>query len=218
MKKKAVVVLSGGLDSTVLLYEVINKGYEAYAISYHYWQKHSKELEFAKKTCERLGVNHKVVDITFLNDILKSNLLLSWGEIPEWGYETENMKDTVVPNRNMIFTSIATGYAQSIGAEIVALGIHNGDHDIYPDCREEFIEKLNSAIEVSDYNKVSLYYPLIMMKKEDIVLLWLELGVDFSLTWSCYKGNDLACGKCWTCAERLEAFEKNGITDFIRYQ
>lgn len=215
--KKAVMILSGGLDSTTLLYKLIDEWYEVNAISFFYWQNHSKELECAKKTCEKLWVNHKLVDISFLKDLLKSSLL-DWADaIPEWHYQVENMKATVVPNRNMIFTSIAVWYGQSIGADIVALGIHNGDHDIYPDCREEFIEKLNDVVEISDWNKISLYYPLINMNKADIVKEWLGLWVDYWLTWTCYKGLDKPCGKCGSCTERLEAFKKIWTVDPLDY-
>lgn len=217
IKKKAVMILSGGLDSTTLLYKLINEWYEVNAISFFYWQNHSKELECAKKTCEKLWVNHKLVDISFLKDLLKSSLL-DWAEaIPEWHYQAENMKATVVPNRNMIFTAIAVWYGQSIGAEIVALWIHNWDHDIYPDCREEFIQKLNDVVEISDRNKISLYYPLINMDKWDIVKIGLELWVDYWLTWTCYKWLEKACGKCWSCVERIEAFEKNWEKDVLNY-
>ena len=211
--KKAVIVLSGWLDSTVLLYKLIDEWYKIYAINFFYGQKHSKEMKCAKNVCKQVNAKYTLIDISFLKNLLDSALTKDDVEIPEWYYQAENMKMTVVPNRNMIFTSIAVWYAQSIWASIVALGVHNGDHEIYPDCREEFMQKLNKAVEISDWHKVSLYYPLIDMDKWDIVKLWLKLWVDFAKTWTCYKWGEVPCGKCWSCMERQEAFEKNWMKD-----
>lgn len=216
--KKAVVVLSWGLDSTVLLYEVVSKWYEPYAITFNYGQKHNKEVEFAKKTCEYLWIEHKIVDVSFLKDLLDSALLDDNKEIPEWDYKEENMKSTVVPSRNLIFSSIAIGYWQSIGAEIVALWVHWGDHTIYPDCRKEFIEKLNEVAKISDWNYIELYCPFTDLSKSDIVGIGKDLDVDFSLTWSCYKWGEKPCWKCWTCVERLEAFRDNWMEDVLDYK
>lgn len=217
MKEKAVVVMSGWLDSTVLLYKIISEWYEPYAISFNYWQKHSKELECAKKTCEKLWVNHKIVDVSFLKDLLDSSLLNDNEEIPEWDYREETMKSTVVPSRNLIFSSIAIGYWQSIWAKVVALGVHGGDHTIYPDCREEFINKLNEVAKISDWHYIELYCPFVNISKTDVVKIWHDLDVDFSLTWSCYKWGEKPCGKCWTCVERLEAFHDNWLEDVLDY-
>lgn len=216
--KKAVVVISWWLDSTVLLYKIISEWYEPYAISFNYGQKHSKELECAKKTCEYLWVNHKIVDISFLKDLLDSSLLNDDEEVPEGDYREETMKSTVVPSRNLIFSSIAIGYWQSIGADVVALWVHNGDHTIYPDCRTEFVEKLNEVAKISDWHKIELYCPFVDISKSDIVKIWKELDVDFSLTWSCYKWWEKPCGKCWTCVERLEAFHDNWLEDVLDYE
>lgn len=217
MKEKAVVVMSGWLDSTVLLYKIIDEWYEPYAISFNYWQKHSKELECAKKTCEKLWVSHKIVDISFLKDLLDSSLLNDEEEIPEGDYREETMKSTVVPSRNLIFSSIAIGYGQSIWAKVVALWVHGGDHTIYPDCREEFISKLNEVAKISDWNEIELYCPFVNISKTDVVKIWHDLDVDFSLTWSCYKWGEKPCGKCWTCVERLEAFHDNWLEDVLDY-
>ncbi|WAM33758.1 7-cyano-7-deazaguanine synthase QueC [Caldicellulosiruptor morganii] len=215
---KALVVLSGGMDSTTLLYDVKSKGYETYAISFDYGQKHSKELEFAKKTCDLLKVPHKIVDISFFAKLAPSALTLANWQIPEGYYTDENMKQTVVPNRNMVLLSIATAYAISIRAQKLFYGAHAGDHPIYPDCRKEFVEAMKSAIALCDYHTVELEAPYIDLKKEDILKIGLKLGVDFSLTWSCYKGGEKACGKCGTCTERIEAFKKLGIKDPIEYE
>ena len=218
LKEKAVVVVSWWLDSTVLLYKIINEGYEPYVLTFNYGQKHSKEVEFAKKTCEKLWVNHKIIDISFMKNLLESSLLNDDEEVPEGDYREENMKSTVVPSRNLIFFSIAIGYGQSIWAKIVALWVHWGDHTIYPDCRKEFVDKLNEVAKISDWNKIELYCPFTEINKTDIVKIWTDLGVDFSLTWSCYKGGEKPCGKCGTCTERLEAFHDNWLEDVLDYE
>lgn len=206
--KKAVVVMSWWLDSTTLLYKIISEWYKPTAISVNYWQNHKKELDFAKKTCEKLWVEHHIINCPFIWELFKSSLI-SWADaIPEWDYREENMKSTVVPSRNLILGSIAIWYAQSIWADIVALWVHWGDHTIYPDCRPEFIEKLNEIAQISDWNKVEIYCPYLNSSKIDIVEDWLKLWVDYSLTWTCYKWGEKPCGKCWSCTERLEAFEK----------
>jgi len=211
------MVLSGGLDSTTLLYRLVNSGHEVHAISFFYGQKHKKELSCAQATCEKLGVSHKIIDVSFLGELLDSSLTRDDQEVPEWHYTEESMKSTVVPNRNMIFTSIAVGYAQSIKADQVALWIHAGDHAIYPDCRRKFIEKLDAVVRISDRHEVQLLYPFIDKDKGDIVKKWIQNNVDYSLTRTCYKWKEKACGKCGSCVERLEAFEKNGIEDPVEY-
>lgn len=217
-KHKAVVVMSGWLDSTVLLYKVIDQWYKPYVLSFNYGQKHSKELECAKQTCKNLNLNHKIIDISFLKDLLESSLLDDSKEIPEGDYRDENMKQTVVPSRNLIFSSIAIWYGQSIWADVVALWVHWGDHTIYPDCRKEFIDKLDEIAQISDWHKIKLYCPFVDISKSDIVKIWHDLWVDFSLTWSCYKGGEQPCGKCGTCVERLEAFKDNWLIDPLPYK
>ncbi len=211
-------MLSGGMDSTTLLYDVKNKGYETYAISFNYGQKHAKELEFAKKTCELLKVPHKIVDISFFAELAPSALTVASWQIPEGYYTDETMKQTVVPNRNMVLLSLATAYAISIKAQKLFYGAHAGDHPIYPDCRKEFVEAMKKAIYLCDYHTVELEAPYIDLKKEDILNIGLKLGVDYSLTWSCYKGGQKACGRCGTCTERIEAFKKVGVKDPIEYE
>lgn len=211
--KKAVISLSWWLDSTTLLYHMVSKWYEVEAISFYYWQNHSKELDFAALTCKKLNVRHTLVDISFIWKLFKSSLLSWASEIPEWHYEEESMKSTVVPSRNLILASICIWYAQSIWAEVVALWVHWWDHAIYPDCRKEFIEKLDKIAEVSDWNKTNIYSPFIAMNKWEIVKEWLSLDVDFSLTWTCYKWWEKPCWVCWSCQERAEAFEVNNSTD-----
>ncbi|WPX09026.1 7-cyano-7-deazaguanine synthase QueC [Anaerocellum danielii] len=215
---RAVVVLSGGMDSTTLLYDVKSQGYEVYAISFLYGQKHSKELEFAKKTCSLLSVPHKIVNISFFAELATSALTTKTWDVPEGYYTDSTMKQTVVPNRNMVLLAISAAYAISLGAKKLFYGAHAGDHPIYPDCRKEFVEAMKNALYLADYTGLELEAPYVDMKKEDILRRGLELGVDFSLTWSCYKGGQKACGRCGTCTERIEAFKKVGVKDPIEYE
>jgi 7-cyano-7-deazaguanine synthase len=215
---KAVVVLSGGMDSTTLLYDVINQGYETYALSFDYNQKHKKELECAKKTCEKLGIQHKVLDLSPLNQVAPSALTRDDWNVPEGHYADENMKQTVVPNRNMVLLSLATAYAIGIEATDLFYGAHSGDHDIYPDCRKEFVDSMKESIKLADWKEIKLHAPYLEIDKGDIAIKGKELKVDYSLTWTCYKGKEKACGKCGSCVERLEAFEKAGIEDSIEYE
>lgn len=213
--KKAVIIASGGMDSTTLLYDILKQGYEVCALSVDYGQRHSKELEFIKKTCKKLKVPHKVIDLSSVGKglLFASSLTSKKIPVPEGDYKEESMKLTVVPNRNMILLSLAVGYAISVGAGKVFYGAHAGDHSIYPDCRPEFIEAMKAAIRLSDWKKIELEAPYAGMDKGDIAIKGKALGVDYSLTWTCYKGGKKACGKCGSCRERLEAFRKAGIAD-----
>lgn len=167
----------------------------------------------AKATCDKLGVEHTVVDITSLTSILSNSALTSAEAIPEGHYADETMKRTVVPNRNMIMASIAIGYAVNIGYEAIALGVHAGDHAIYPDCRPEFIHALEAISAIANYEPIGIYAPYIHTDKIGIVSDGLQLCVDFALTWTCYKGLDEPCGVCGSCVERKEAFVQNDAID-----
>ena len=219
MNKKAVVVLSGGMDSTTLLYHAIKKhGKEnVLAISFDYNQKHSKELFLASITCQKLDVKRTLINLSVLNDLAPSALTRKEWDVPEGHYADENMKQTVVPNRNMVMISLATSFAISNKADYLYYGAHSGDHDIYPDCRNEFVIAMENAVKLCDWHEIQLDAPFIAMDKGDIVILGKKLNVDYSLTWTCYKGQEYACGKCGSCVERLEAFEKAGIEDPIKY-
>ena len=215
---KAVLILSGGLDSTTLMYDLLNKGIEVHAISFFYGQKHSKELEYAHALCNKLNVPHKIINLDVLNDLAPCALTRSEIEVPEGQYDSDNMKATAVPNRNMIMLALATAYAISIGANYVAYGAHAGDHTIYPDCRPKFVKHMTDAIASCDWSKVELLVPYLYMTKGEIVKVGLSLGVDYSNTWTCYKGGDKACGKCGSCIERLEAFAFVNAADPIEYE
>ena len=220
MYSDCVVILSGGMDSTTLLYDVLrmHKPKNVTAISFNYNQKHKKELNYAAQTCKKLDIKHLVIPLDVLNSVAPSALTRDEVDVPEGHYADENMKQTVVPNRNMVMLSLAASYAMSIGAKRLFYGAHSGDHDIYPDCRKEFVESLATTIRLADWNDVDLCAPYIDMDKGDIVNLGKQLEVDYSLTWTCYKGQEKACGKCGSCVERLEAFQKAGIPDPIQYE
>lgn len=215
---KAVIILSGGLDSTTLMYDLLAKGIDVHAISFFYGQKHQKELECAAELCPKLGVTHKIINLEVLNDIAPSALTRFDIEVPEGRYDELSMQATVVPNRNMVMLALATSYAISIGAKYVAYGAHAGDHILYADCTPKFVKAMINAVESCDYSKPSLIVPYLYNTKGEIVKIGLNLGVDYNSTWSCYKGGEKACGKCATCIERLNAFAFAGAIDPIEYE
>ena len=201
---KALIVYSGGMDSTVLLYEY-QKEIEL-AVSFDYGSKHARqELEKARHNCKQLGVKLLVVSLPFVNELFRSSLLEGQGEIPEGLYDSANMASTVVPFRNGIMLSIAAGIAESNGLDTLLIANHSGDHFIYPDCRTTFIESMKNAIRQGTCNGVNLMSPYCNLSKRDIALRGKKAGVDFSQTYSCYKGEPVHCGKCGTCTERREA-------------
>jgi len=210
---KTIVVLSGGLDSTTLLYKVLAEGKEVKAISFDYGQRHKRELDMAKQTCEKLGIEHKVIDLGFFKELASNSALTGDIEVPEGHYEDETMKLTVVPNRNMVMASIAIGWAVNLEFDEVAMGVHAGDHAIYPDCRPEFIDLIRQTAAIANYRPIGIYAPYISSDKGDIVADGVKLGVDYSLTQTCYKGGDKPCGACGSCQERAYAFEKAKVED-----
>lgn len=218
---KAVVVLSGGMDSTTLLWDVVKrKGHdEVFALSIDYGQRHCKELVCAEATCQKLKVSHKIVDMNSIGrELLAGSSLTSDIAVPEGHYEEESMKATVVPNRNMILLSLAMGYAVSKKAEVVYYGAHAGDHAIYPDCRIEFVEAMQEVAKLCDWSQLTLEAPYIRIDKGDIAILGAEIGVDYSLSWTCYNGRAKACGKCGADIERILAFLKAGLVDPVEYE
>ncbi|QDP02949.1 7-cyano-7-deazaguanine synthase QueC [Thalassotalea sp. PS06] len=218
MTEKVVVIYSGGMDSFTVLNRAVRDNKEVYALSFDYGQRHVKELEYAANVCKELGIEHKVIDITSINQLLAGSSLTDEIDIPEGHYAEESMKSTVVPNRNMILLSLAVGYAVSKGAGQVYYGAHSGDHAIYPDCRPEFVMKMNDVCKIANYEPVEIYSPYLTVSKIDILTDGLEMGLDYSKTWTCYNGREKACGKCGACQERLEAFAKNNATDPLEYE
>jgi 7-cyano-7-deazaguanine synthase len=217
--KKVVTIYSGGMDSTVLLYHLRAEGYEVNALSIDYGQRHRKELESARAICGMISLRHEVADLRGITHLLGGSSLTDTKiDVPEGHYAAENMKATVVPNRNMIMLSIAIGYAITLQAPYVAYGAHAGDHTIYPDCRPEFASAINTAAMLADWHQVELLNPFIRMTKAEIAKRGVELGVPFRLTWSCYKGGQIHCGRCGTCVERREAFQLAGLADPTEYE
>lgn len=214
--KKVTVIVSGGMDSVTLLYTILSQTIKenVKALSIDYGQKHKKELIGASELTKELDIDHRIVAIPEVQSLLLSTLTTDEA-IPEGHYAEENMKKTVVPNRNAIMLSIAYGYAVSNGSDFLAFGAHAGDHFIYPDCRPLFVDALNVALQVGNqgFGNVTLVAPFSYQTKTQIAKLGTELGVPYEKTWSCYKGEDRPCLKCGTCTERYEAFHDNGFQD-----
>ncbi|MBO4340118.1 MAG: 7-cyano-7-deazaguanine synthase QueC [Bacteroidales bacterium] len=210
---KAVLIYSGGLDSTTLLYEYRES--IALAVSFDYGSKHNaREIACARENCRRLGVEHLVIPLEFMGKYFKSSLLKGGEEIPEGSYDNSNMQSTVVPFRNGIMLSIAAGLAESRSLDAIMMANHGGDHAIYPDCRPEFVDAFGAAVTAGTYNGVKLISPYCNITKREIALRGRDLGVDFSKTYSCYKGGPKHCGRCGTCTERREALEGFDPTEY----
>ena len=203
---KALLIYSGGLDSTTLLYEY--RDCIALAVSFDYGSKHNaREIAYAKLHCDRLGIRHMVLPLDFIGKYFRSDLLIGGGEIPEGSYDDENMRSTVVPFRNGIMLAVAAGLAESYGLDTLMIANHSGDHAIYPDCRPEFIDAFDRAVRAGTYEGIRVVSPYCDITKRDIALRGHALGIDYAETWSCYKGGERHCGKCGTCTERKEALE-----------
>lgn len=212
-RTSALVVVSGGMDSTTLLYKAVAEFRSVEAISFNYGQRHKKELKYAAKSCKALGINHTIVDLSSLTKLISNSSLTGDVAVPEGHYESENMKLTVVPNRNMIMASIAIGYAVNKKIDYVALGVHAGDHAIYRDCRPEFIEALAQIAKIANFQPVRIWTPLLNIDKGDIAIMGKKLGVNYANSWTCYQGLDRPCLKCGACQERTMAFLKADMKD-----
>lgn len=209
-----IVSFSGGMDSATLLTEVAKSGTDTLAVSFKYPSKHNKyETATASKFAHALGVSHTVVDVSSCFAGISSNLLLSGGSIPEGHYEDATMKQTVVPGRNTIFLSILMGMAESLGSDKVFLGIHSGDHAIYPDCRPHYFSAAQKLCYAATEGRVGLSAPYLNMNKTDILRRGLSLGAEYGMTRTCYKDQEHACGRCGACVERSEAFHSVGVPD-----
>ena len=217
MKKDCLLILSGGMDSTTLLYDYQER--IALAVSFDYGSNHNaREIPFAQLHCGRLGIEHLIIPLAFMGQYFKSSLLEGSEAIPEGNYDEENMKSTVVPFRNGIMLSVAVGLAESKGLQYVMMANHGGDHTIYPDCRPEFVDAFNAAARAGTYVGIGLLSPYTNISKADIARRGKELGIDYAETWSCYKGGKKHCGRCGTCVERREALALAGIPDYTEYE
>lgn len=203
---KTILIYSGGMDSTTLLYKLCAEGGRVLCLSFDYGQRHRKELQSAQKICRRLKVLHKIVDIAVVKNLMEGSALTSKIKVPEGHYTSKRMKITVVPNRNMIFLALAIAQAVSLKFDRVAMAVHAGDHVIYPDCRPAFIKAMRSVSKIANYQKIDIYTPFLRITKRNIAKIGKRLGVPYELTWTCYKGLKKPCGKCGACVERIEAF------------
>lgn len=215
--KDSILILSGGMDSVTMLYEY--KERIAVALTFDYGSNHNKrEAQYAKMHCERLGVEHLLLPLQFIHDYFKSSLLEGADAVPEGHYADANMKSTVVPFRNGIMLAVACGIAESRGLKYVMIANHFGDHSIYPDCRAGFVRAMSQAMAEGTYDGITLFAPYTDISKTDIARRGAALGIDYSLTYSCYKGGEKHCGKCGTCVERKEAMREAGIDDTTEYE
>jgi len=202
------------MDSVTAFYDSLLHHEVVGCLSFDYGAKHNHcEIPFALLHSERNGVPHHTISLGFVNELFKSDLLQSGGDIPDGHYAEETMKQTVVPFRNGIMLAIAAGYAESVEADGLVIAAHSGDHAIYPDCREPFMQGMAQAMKEGTYARIELLRPFIATDKAGIACRGGELGIDFSETWSCYKGGETHCGVCGTCVERREAFLLAEVTD-----
>jgi len=220
--EKAVIVLSGGLDSTTCMGIAKEKGYELFPMTFHYGQRHDREVEQAKKVGEAFGVSeHRFVDIQFLNQIGNSALTDRSIEVPTDG-KGSDIPVTYVPARNMIFLSLAAAYAEVIGAKAIYIGVSAVDFSGYPDCRPEFIDSMTATINLATKQgvtggNISIEAPLIHLTKKETIEEGLRLAVPYHLTTSCYNGLEKACGECESCQLRIKGFKEAGAIDPIDY-
>ena len=206
---KAVLIYSGGMDSTVLLYKYRKE--IKLAVTFTYGARQDEEqTACAKENCELLGIDHLIIPLEFMGKYFRSSILKGGDDVPHGSYNDENMKSTVVPFRNGIMLSIAAGLAESRDLDTVLIANHAGDHTIYPDCRPEFIEAMGSAVNAG----IKIVSPFCDITKRDIALIGKEEGVPFEKTYSCYEGRHKHCGVCGTCVERKEALEGFDPTEY----
>ena len=214
--KDSVIITSGGMDSTTMLYEY--KDQIALAITFDYGStQNGRERQCAITHCQRLGIRHIIVRLDFMQRYFKSALLESADAIPDGNYDDENMKSTVVPFRNGIMLAIACGIAESNGLRRVMIANHAGDHSIYPDCRAGFVNAMSEAMQQGTYDHIEVFAPYTDIDKVEIARHGAALGLDYSETYSCYKGGEYHCGTCGTCRERRMALQAAGINDKTIY-
>ena len=215
--RNSLIALSGGVDSTTLLYEYREE--VACAVGFDYGSKHNaRELAAAKAICRELEIPYLIIPLAFIEEYFRSDLLLSGGEMQLGDYSEENMSSTVVPFRNGIMLSILAGLAESRDLQQVLIANHFGDHAIYPDCRESFVTPMGEAITAGTSNGVKLVAPYTTLTKAEIVARGTRLGVPYGKTYSCYQGGERHCGRCGTCRERHDAFVANGLEDPTLYE
>ena len=215
--KNALMVLSGGMDSVTMLYEYASE--IDLAVNFSYGSNHNaRELEWARYHCEKLGIELVEIDLSFIGSNFHSSLLEGPDAIPEGDYDFDNMKSTVVPFRNGIMLAAAAGLAESRGLEVLMIANHAGDQALYPDCRDSFVKAMSEAIKAGTYEGITVKAPYTLLSKTDIALRGKRLGIDYSTTYSCYRGLEKHCGRCGTCRERRQALADAGIVDTTEYE
>lgn len=215
--RDSVIIYSGGLDSTTLLYE--EEARVGLAVTFDYGSNHAeRETACARYHCERLGIEHLVVPLDFMKRYFTSALTAGADQVPDGRYDEDNMRSTVVPFRNGVMLAVACGLAESRGLKRVLIANHGGDHALYPDCRAGFVEAMGAAMQAGTYEGIGLAAPYTNLTKADIVERGAKLGVDYGKTYSCYRGGARHCGHCGTCTERREAFKLAGIADPTEYE
>jgi len=214
---KVMVLLSGGMDSTVLATKLLREGHRVQGLTIHYGQRHAREIDAAVRVAQALNIQQHTIWVP--EGILANAESSQSGgaAVPEGSYDEESMKATVVPNRNMFLLSIAVARAIAEKCSLVAYAAHVGDHAIYPDCREEFVLAMARAVSLCDWNPPALVAPFTNRTKAEIVQIGIDADAPFEHTWTCYKGGLRHCGRCGTCVERLEAFDKAGYIDPVQY-
>lgn len=215
---RCTLIYSGGSDSFTLLHWLRTNGYEVDAISVAYGQRHWREINCASTVAHELSVPHQIIDIPLDTIVVSSALTSRSAPVPEGHYAGENMKQTVVPNRNMVLLALAASYALSRGSTHLAYGTHHGDHEIYPDCRAEFVDAMRKAFRLCDWRSLELITPFLQWDKRLIYAWGTQHGLDYAKTWTCYNGRPNACGRCGSCVERLEAFDLIGKVDPLDYE
>ena len=212
---KTIVILSGGLDSTTLLYHFKHEGHRVHALTFDYGQRHNRELKAAEEICRRTQTTQESVDLSSLRPLFGANALTDHSvALPSGEYSDSTIGITTVPNRNMIMLSISIGRAISLGFEAVAFGAHGGVNDVmYPDCSPDFVASIDATAKTCDDQQISVLAPFVHWDKSMIVKRGHELAVPFELTWSCYEGNSAPCRNCGTCVDRANAFRKAGLSD-----
>lgn len=213
-----VVIYSGGMDSYTVLHRALREGRDVHALSFDYGQRHARELDQTAKVCRQLDIPHQIVDIRAIHGLIDNSVLTDTNrDMPEGDYAEDNLAATVVPNRNMILLSLAIAKAVNIGAGRVDYGAHGGDHVLYPDCRPAFVDAMNAVAGIANFEAVDIHTPYLRASKAEILADGLAMGLDYADTWTCYRGEALACGRCGSCLERLTAFAANQATDPLAY-
>lgn len=215
--KNALIVLSGGMDSVTMLYEYAPE--IDLAVNFSYGSNHNaRELECARYHCNKLGIELVEIDLSFIGSNFHSSLLEGPDAIPEGDYDFDNMKSTVVPFRNGIMLAVAAGLAESRGLSALMIANHAGDHALYPDCRDVFVKAMSEAVKAGTYDGIVVKAPYTLLSKVDIATRGKRLGIDYSTTYSCYRGLEKHCGRCGTCRERRQALAEAGIVDTTEYE